>query len=119
MLRCSSYIRDCVQHLDNAPDAAKSDSFLVAWVQLIMVAEEISSAFSYDDLGAIASIVDLRSQIMLKDFRSRLDAWHQTVTQASLETGSLMIMYYTVRLYLFEIALVSTQFRSCGAIMER
>lgn len=108
MLRCSSYIKDCVQYLDNAPDAAASDSALVAWVRLIMIAEEISAAFSLDDLGDIASIVDLRTQMMLKDFRTRLDAWHYDVTQAALGTGSILIMYYTVRLYLFEIALVSS-----------
>lgn len=115
MLRCSSYIRDCVQHLDNAPDAADSDSSLVAWVRLIMIAEEISAAFSLDDLGDIASIVDLRTQMMLKDFRCRLDAWHHDITQASLGIGSLSIMYYTVRLYLFEIALVCSKPNSCDS----
>lgn len=109
MLRCSSYIKDCVQYLDNAPDAADSDSALIAWVRLIMIAEEISAAFSLDDLGDIASIADLRTQLMLKDFRSRLDAWHYNVTQAALGTGSILIMYYAVRLYLFEIALVSSR----------
>lgn len=103
MLRVSSYIRDCADHLEQSPDAISTDPNLVAWVRLIMVAEEISTSFSYDDPGGMASITELRTQMMLKDFEARLASWYNT--HDAVLTGSLIIMYYTVRLYLFEIAL--------------
>ncbi|KAF7190224.1 hypothetical protein HII31_08555 [Pseudocercospora fuligena] len=42
---------------------------------------------------------------MIKDFEARLDKWYKAVPEHNSGTGSLMVMYYTVRLYCFEIAL--------------
>lgn len=105
MLRVSSYIKECVEYIDRAPGALPSDSTLLAWVRLLMIAEEISVAFCYDDPGAIASITDTRNQLMLKEFERKLSSWHSNVTEGQAGTDSLLIMYYTVRLYLFEIVL--------------
>ncbi|TKA79022.1 hypothetical protein B0A55_03160 [Friedmanniomyces simplex] len=104
MLRVSSYVRECVDYLDRSPDALPSDRTLVRWARLIMIAEEVSVSFSYDDPGGIASLAELRTQLMLRDFEKRLTSWWASVP---LEEGhgSLTIMYYTIRLYLHEIAL--------------
>lgn len=102
LLRASSYIRECVDYLERSPSVLTTDRTLVAWVKLAMIAEEISISFSYDDAGSIASITELRTQLMLTDFEKRLAAWYADVPQ---DNGSLNIMYYTVRLYLHEIAL--------------
>ncbi|KAK4549531.1 hypothetical protein LTR36_006528 [Oleoguttula mirabilis] len=104
MLRVSSYIRECVDHLERATDTLPSDRMLLAWVRLIMIGEEISVSFSYEDPGGIAGISELRTQLMLKDFERRLTAWFTSVPDTDVN-GSLTIMYYTVRLYLHEIAL--------------
>ncbi|KAK5125056.1 hypothetical protein LTR85_001247 [Meristemomyces frigidus] len=104
MLRVSSYIKECVEHLERAADTQPSDRTLLAWVRLIMLGEEISTSFSYDDPGGIAGISEIRTQMMLKDFERRLAAWLKSTPEIDLN-GSLMIMYYTVRLYLHEVAL--------------
>lgn len=104
-LRCSSYIRESVDYIERSPNAIPTDRTLVAWVRLIMIAEEISTSWCYDDPGGIASITELRTQLMMKDFEKRLTAWYTNLPETDVGTGAMMIMYYTIRLYLFEIAL--------------
>ena len=104
MLRVSSYVRECVQYLDLAPDAIPTDRTMVHWVRLVMIAEEIGVSFSYDDPGGIASITELRTQLMLKDFESRLTEWWTSVPEHE-GNGSMTIMYYWVRLFLHEVIL--------------
>lgn len=93
MLRASSYVRECVDVLERSA-ASKTgtppgllDGHLVSWVRLIMLAEEISVSFGYDDLGGLASIAELRTQMMLKDFEARLtevSAWCQQADQSDM-----------------------------------
>lgn len=104
MLRVTSYIRESVDLIESASNTIPTDSTLVAWARLTIIAEEIATSFCYDDPGGIASIAELRAQLMLKDFEKRLSAWHDTY-EMDMGTGSLLIMYYTIRLYLFEIAM--------------
>lgn len=104
MLRASSYIRESVDFLEVSRDAVPSDRTVVAWVKLIMIQDEIGNSFAYDDPGGIACITELRTQLMLKDFERRLTDWWTTTPEIDM-TGTLIITYYTTRLYLHEIAL--------------
>ena len=104
MLRASSYIRESVDYIERSRDAVPSDRTVVAWVKLIMIQDEIGISFAYDDPGGIACITELRTQIMLKDFERRLTDWWTGTPEVDM-TGSLIITYYTTRLYLHEIAL--------------
>lgn len=104
MLRVSSYIRESVEYLERARDAVPSDRTVVAWVKLVMIQDEIGTSFAYDDPGGTACITELRTQIMLKDFERRLTEWWTSTPEVDM-TGSLIITYYTCRLYLHEIAL--------------
>lgn len=104
MLRVSSYVRDCLDFIEQSSEAAPSDRSLAAWVRLNIIAEDICSSFSYDDPGDIASITDLRTQFMLKDFEKRLSDWFSSTPDTDLSPG-ITIMYYSIRLYLHEIAL--------------
>ena len=104
MLRASSYIRESVDYIEQSRDAVPSDRTVVAWVKLIMIQDEIGTSFAYDDPGGIACITELRTQIMLKDFERRLTDWWTGTPEVDV-TGSLIITYYTTRLYLHEIAL--------------
>lgn len=105
LLRVSSYIRECVDYVGRARDALPTDPTLVAWVRLLMLAEEISTSLCYDDPGGIASITELRTQIMLKEYEKRLTAWYVNLPEAGVGSGCLFVMYQTIRLFLFEIAL--------------
>jgi hypothetical protein len=105
MLRASSYVRESVDILEQSPDALPTDRIIAAWTTLVMLAEEGSVALSYDDLGAIASIADLRTQLTIKDIEGRLSAWYRKYSDAGLLSGSLKIMYHNVILHLKEFAL--------------
>ncbi|RMZ05315.1 hypothetical protein D0862_05013 [Hortaea werneckii] len=104
MLRANSYVRECAEYLEQSKDSLPTDATLVVWSRLIMIAEEISVSFAYDDPGGIASIAELRTQLMHKDFQKRLMTWYDSVPAKAMNP-SLKMMYYTVRLYLHEIAL--------------
>lgn len=104
MLRANSYIRECLEYLERSSEAVPSDRTLVAWIRLIMIGDEISSSFCYDDPGGVASISELRTQLMLKDFNAKMEKWYTSVPEADL-TKTLHIMYYSIRLLLFEVAL--------------
>ncbi|RMZ27233.1 hypothetical protein D0859_08691 [Hortaea werneckii] len=104
MLRANSYVRECADYLEKSQDSLPTDATLVVWSRLIMIAEEISVSFAYDDPGGIASIAELRTQLMHKDFHKRLVSWYDSVPAKAMNP-SLKMMYYTVRLYLHEIAL--------------
>ena len=104
ILRVTSYARECADCLAWYPDVLPTDRTLLAWFNLIVIGEDMSAALCYDDPDAVASITQLRTQVMLKDFASRLTAWHSQ-TSADVLIPSLRIMYHALRLYLHEIVL--------------
>ncbi|KAK3700908.1 hypothetical protein LTR37_015711 [Vermiconidia calcicola] len=104
MLRISSYVRECLEYLGRSPNAAPSDRSLVAWVKLTIIGEEISSALSYDDPGGIATLADLKTQLMLKEFERKLSDWFTSTPETDMN-DSLTTIYYSIRLYLHEVAL--------------
>lgn len=106
ILRVNSYLKECFDYLDNAAGAATSDRVLVAWGRLSITSEGISTAFLYDDSGAIASIAELRTQLMLKDFERKLSSWFtDTLNEGIQMPESLLIIYYGVRMYLHEVSI--------------
>lgn len=104
MLRVSSYIRDCADMLERSPEVP-TDLTIVAWARLLMIGEEISTAFSYDDVGGVALLTDVRTQKLLKGFAAQLSSWQDSVPDIAKGAGFLMLMYHTIRLYLYEVAL--------------
>ena len=104
MLRLNSYVRECLEVLERSSDSIPSDRTLVAWAKLIVLGDEINASFCYDDPGGVASISDLSTQLMLKDFNGRLERWNMSVSEADM-TKTLHMMYYSIRLFLYEIAL--------------
>jgi hypothetical protein len=68
----------------------------------MIVAEEMYVAFSYDDPGSIASITELKTQLMLKEFERRLTTWFENTPEADM-IESLAVMYYSIRIYLHEV----------------
>lgn len=103
MLRSSSYIRECLEVLERS-SAAPTDRNLAAWVKLNMIAEEICNSFSYDDPGDIASITEMKTHFMLKDYEKRLSDWYSNTPETDT-TDTIIIMYYSIRIYLHEVAL--------------
>ena len=104
ILRISSHVQACVDRMEQLPPAVSNDRVLTLWACLFMIAEEIGSSFSYDDPAVIASILDTKTQLMMTAFERRLTQWRRNT--ADLDCSPMMLMtYYTVRLYLYELAL--------------
>lgn len=104
MLRANSYVRECLEYLERSSGALASDRILVAWTKVVLIGDEINIALCYDDPGGVASMSELRTQLMLKDFNKRLESWYVSVPDADM-TQTLQIMYYSIRLLLYEVGL--------------
>lgn len=103
-MRVTSYAKDCLQHMGQSSQSTLGDRILTAWTHLLIIAEEIGSAFNYDDPGAVASIYDVKTQLMMTAFRRRLGDWRHGSAEFH-SSPTLQMTYYTVRLYLSEVAL--------------
>lgn len=104
MLRINSYVRECIDYVDNAPHALPSDRTMMHWVKMIVLSEEIATAFFYDDVAVVASFADHSTRMMIKEFDRRLtEMWAQVPPgDCSL---CLQLNYHTTRLCLYEVAL--------------
>jgi hypothetical protein len=104
MMRVTSYTRECLDYLENTPNAAPCDHILIAWIRLWMIGEEIGTALSYDDPGDTASLLDTTTQLMVTAFEKRLTEWKARYADVAF-TPAVKIMYFTLRLFLHELVL--------------
>jgi hypothetical protein len=104
MMRVTSYTRECVDYLENFPHPAPGDHLLVAWIRLWMIGEEIATALSYDDPGDTASLLETTTQLMVTAFEKKLAEWRHRYANTEFPP-CLKIMYFTLRLFLHELAL--------------
>ena len=75
LIRWGPFMEDCVETLENSPDAAPSDRVLCQWVRSQHIAEDIGTQFSMDDPVANVSIADPKVQYALKGFERDLEKW--------------------------------------------
>jgi len=81
MLRFTNYMAESLDMLESSPDAAPTDTRLVAWIKLQRIMEASSHAFSLDDPSAeIATLSDPRTQLTLKSFSKQLENWKDSVS---------------------------------------
>lgn len=104
MMRVTSYTRECIDYLENSPHSAPGDHMLVAWIRLWMIGEEIATALSYDDPGDTASLLETTTQLMVTAFEKKLTEWRHRYADTEFPP-CLKIMYFTLRLFLHELAL--------------
>lgn len=103
-MRVTSYARECLRNVAQCSQSVLGDRILTAWTHLLIIAEEIGSAFNYDDPDAVASISDVKVQLMMAAFKRRLSDWRHASAEFDL-SPTLQMTYYTVRLYLSEVVL--------------
>ncbi|KAL3425695.1 hypothetical protein PVAG01_02486 [Phlyctema vagabunda] len=104
LLRYNKRVEDCIDVLTHSPNASPEDKCMARWGRLVSIGEEVSSSFSFDDIGAIVSFSDARVQLMLKEFRKRLQAWYNEVPASETDV-SLMLAYYHVSCFSNELAM--------------
>jgi hypothetical protein len=120
MLRFSSWIQDCLETISNNPNVTKLDKSIVHNVKLLKISEDIFSAFMFDDPSNMPDLPESRLRLMMSGFERQLEAWKKgaelnerngtfpsMLISSILLTNidSLLFQYYTIQIYLHEVAL--------------
>ena len=71
---------ECLEILENSPDALSSDKTLIHLVKLTHLFEEIELQFSTDDPGYSVSFSDPKVQYSLKALEKKLLYWRKGVS---------------------------------------
>ncbi|KAL2812159.1 hypothetical protein BJX63DRAFT_260141 [Aspergillus granulosus] len=100
LVRWLPYMDECVDILENSPDALPSDKWVIHWAKLARIIEEISARFFIDDLGA-QSFYEPHSQFTLKAFERQLEQW-KTEAFHSHNTALMNQAEAIVNVYLHE-----------------
>lgn len=79
---------ECVEILENSPDAAPSDKTLIHLVKLAHLTEEVGFQFSIDDPGSSVSFSDPKVQYTLKAFEKQLVQWKRELPAESYSRKS-------------------------------
>ncbi len=75
MSKYNDWVAAAVKHFQSAMSTSLSDRRLVAWVQLLKIADEVSADLRFNDLDHIAKITDVNSLTSLQSFEQRLSDW--------------------------------------------
>ncbi|KAG9245992.1 hypothetical protein BJ878DRAFT_499019 [Calycina marina] len=104
LIRWSTFMADCVNVLENSPEAAHSDKTLCQWVRSQKITEEVGTQFSMDDPSANVSVTDPKMQYFMKAFEKDLDNWSNQIS-AGVQSPALIMAKHVVNLYMHEIAI--------------
>jgi hypothetical protein len=121
MLRCNKWINDCLEVVASNPRASQVDKYLVSWIRLTKIAEEIGSSLGFDDPSNMADIAEPSVQLKIAGFERSLEAWKKacdadmngTVLPNSRKfqfsqltnTDAITLQYHYTQLHLHEIAM--------------
>ncbi|KAL4742992.1 hypothetical protein BDV11DRAFT_179322 [Aspergillus similis] len=103
IVRWLPYTDECVEILENSPDALPTDKKMVHWAKLGRILEEISSRFFSDDLGSL-SFTDPKSSFTVKAFEKQLDQWGREAS-SKYESPVMIQAQAIINIYLHENAL--------------
>ncbi|MCJ1462438.1 hypothetical protein MMC07_001039 [Pseudocyphellaria aurata] len=104
MLRFTNYMAECIESLENSPNASLEDHRLVAWVQLQRIMEGCSTSFEFDDPSATVGLEEPHIQLMLKGFEKKLKGWRENLIPGVMN-ATLLMSYHVNNIYLHEMAL--------------
>lgn len=121
MLRFNNWIGECLETFASSPNQSKLDKYLVAWVRLIKITEELGGSLAFEDPSNMADLSESRVRILVGGFEKALDSWKKKFEAEDSINGkflfitsmpvvltgidALMLQYYHAHLYLHEIAL--------------
>ncbi|PVH85560.1 hypothetical protein DL98DRAFT_451738 [Cadophora sp. DSE1049] len=103
MLRYNRWVGECLDSLANNPNGSQTDRYLVSWIRLIRITEEIGLALGFEDISSMANLSEPRTQIVMSGLQKTLQSWKVLV--GSDVNDALMIQYHHSQLFLHEIAL--------------
>ncbi|BCS23393.1 putative C6 transcription factor (War1) [Aspergillus puulaauensis] len=104
LVRWLPYMDECIEVLENSPDALPSDKKIIQWTKLARIIEEISSRFFADDLGG-PSFSESKFQFTLKAFEKQLEHWKDEVFKTN-DSAIMTQAQAIVNIYLHENAMI-------------
>ncbi|KAF2151805.1 hypothetical protein K461DRAFT_257249 [Myriangium duriaei CBS 260.36] len=106
LIRWTGYMQECIDFLEESPEALPSDKLFCQYVRLQKICEDISIAFKMDDPTATTiSISDPKVSYTLDVHEQRLKDWERHLAPNFRSNKKLMFFYDVSMLYLHEIAL--------------
>ena len=75
MLRFNKWTNECLETVTNDPKATKLDKYLVQWVRVTRIQEELGLSLSFDDPSNMADLAEPMVQLKVTGFEKALDAW--------------------------------------------
>jgi len=81
MLRVNKWINDCLEVVANNPRATKLDKYLVSWVRITKIMEEIGTSLAFDDPSNMANFSEPSVQLKISGFEKALEAWKKSSEQ--------------------------------------
>ncbi|KAL7275522.1 hypothetical protein RUND412_001525 [Rhizina undulata] len=104
LLHFTNFMAECVDVLENSPEAADTDRMLCQLVRMQKIGEDIATAYAFDDASANVNIQDSRVQYTLKGFSRQLEEWRAKAAD-QVWNKSMEITYHVVTLFAHEVAL--------------
>ncbi|KAJ5096382.1 hypothetical protein NUU61_005738 [Penicillium alfredii] len=104
LVRWQPYNDECLEILENHPDALPSDRKLVWWAKLGLIMEEVGVHFSTDYPGSIITFADSKLRYTMKALENELFQWRRDIPE-ELYTETLANTEHTVNLFMHEPAM--------------
>jgi predicted MarR family transcription regulator len=96
MLRFNKWINECLESVANSPRATKLDVYLVHWVRVTKIQEELGLSLSFDDPSNMADLAEPMVQLKVTGFEKALEAWKKS---AEFEVNGTIPMISPLSLY--------------------
>lgn len=96
MLRFNKWINECLESVANNPRAMKLDIYLVHWVRVTKIQDELGQSLSFDDPSNMANLAEPMVQLKVTGFEKTLEAWKKA---AEFEVNGAIPMIFRTSLY--------------------
>ena len=103
-LRFTSYMGECLDVLENSPEAAPTDRRFAAWIRIQRIVDECVNSFSLDDPEITVSLTDVRVQNQLRGYEKQMEEWRNRL-EPGTSNGFLDINFHVTNVYMHEISL--------------
>lgn len=88
LVRWSPFMSECVEVLENSPDAAATDKYFCHLVWTHRLAEEVGMQFALDDPTAVITLTDPRTQYALRGLERDLEKYSASISPELMQRES-------------------------------
>ncbi|CEJ55051.1 hypothetical protein PMG11_01329 [Penicillium brasilianum] len=112
LVRWQPYMDECLQTLENHPDALPSDRKIIWWAKLGQIIEESSTQLITNDPLSIITFADSKIRYAVKGFSNQLAQWRREIPEDAYSL-TLAHTYHVINLFVHESAMSVDCRESC------